>query len=118
MSKAPRFLFERANGEFGAGVAVGKIFSDPRFEAATSFALSDMHELVDDQLAIAPAIGANDDAMTDSYTATSIGNDLGMPRGLSQRLIIGQRNPIDDQHSDTGTILNADPTCIGRMLWP
>ena len=118
MSKAPRFFFERADGELGAGVAVGEIFSDPRFEAAASFALSDMHELVDDQLAIAPTIGANDDAMADGYATRSVGNDLGVPRGRSQRLIIRQRNSIDDQHSDTGTILNANPTCIGRMLWP
>ncbi len=118
VSKAPRFFFETADGELGAGAAVAEIFPNPRFEAATSFALSDVHELMEDQLAIAPAISPNDDAMTDGYATRSIGNDLGVPRGLSQRLIIGQRNPIDDQHSDTGTILNADPTCVGRMLWP
>src|SRR5450631_3419507 len=89
-SNSPRFVFERADGKIGAGVSVAKIFLKIRLEAAASFALSNMCELVYDQLAIAPAIGANDNAMADGDGAGSVGNDIGMSRGLSQLFIIRQ----------------------------
>jgi hypothetical protein len=43
---------------------------------------------------------------------------MGAPRSLSQLLIVRQWNPIDDQHFDTGTILNAESTRIINVGWP
>jgi hypothetical protein len=117
-SNPPRFVFERADGKHGTSVSVAEILLYERFEAATSFALSDMHELVQDQLAIAPAIGANDNSVSDGYAARSSGNDIGARRGISQLPIVGQGNSIDDQHFHPGTILHADSERISDVRWP
>jgi len=117
-SDPPRFLLERAEGKVGARATFAKILPNERLKAASSLTLSHVHELVQDQLTIAPAIGPNDDSMTDGYPARNIGNDMGAPRSLSQLLIVRQWNPIDDQYFDTGTILNAESTRIINVGWP
>jgi len=117
-SNPPRFLLERAEGELGAGTTFAEILPNERLKAASSFTLSHVHELVQDQLTIAPAIGSNDDSMTDGYPTRNVGNDMGAPRSLSQLLIVRQWNPIDHQHFDTGTILNPESTRISSIRWP
>ena len=84
-------------------------------EAATLFTLRDVHQLVQEQLAITPGIGSNDNRVADGHAATSRGNDLGIPRCLGQLFIVRQRDPIDDQHFDTGTILHANAARIGDL---
>ena len=53
--------------------------------------------------------------MADGHAATGRGNDLGILRGRGQLFIVRQRNPIDDQDSNTGTILHADTARIGDL---
>ena len=118
VSNPPRFVFERADGEFGARATVAEILLNERLKATASFALSDVDELVQDQLAIAPAIGANDNPMADGRAARSVGDDMGAPRGVSELLVVRQRNSIDDQHFDPGTIPNADSMRISGVPWP
>jgi hypothetical protein len=79
MGNPPRFVFERADGEFGARTTVAEILLNKRLKATTSFTLSDMDELVQDQLAIAPAISANDNPMADGHAARSVGDDMAGP---------------------------------------
>src|SRR5207253_268810 len=83
-------------------------------KATTSFTLSDVDELVQDQFAIAPAIGPNNNSMADGGAAGSISDDMGEPRGLSELLVVRQRNSIDHQHFHPGTIPNPDSMRIGR----
>lgn len=87
-------------------VAVGQIFLNPRFEAAASLALRDMHKIVQKQLAVAPSIGADDDGMAEAHAPGIVADYSRAPRRFGQLLVIGQRNPIDDQDSDPRTILN------------
>ena len=117
VSNPPRFVFERADSEVGARVTVAEILLNERLKAATSFTLSDVDELVQDQLAIAPAIGANDNPMADGRAARSVSDDMGAPRGLSELLVVRQRNSIDDQHFDSGTIPNPDSMRISGVPW-
>src|SRR5438552_2257163 len=118
VSNPPRFVFERAGGEFGARVTVAEILLNKRLKATTSFTLSDVDELVQDQFAIAPAIGANNNSMADGRAARSISDDMGEPRGLSELLVVRQRNSIDHQHFHPGTIPNPDSMRIGGSPWP
>jgi hypothetical protein len=113
--QAARFIFKRADGEVGAGLTVGKVLPNKGLQTATSFTLRYVHQLVKEQLAIAPAIGTDDNPMADGYAARSVGDDMSAPRRLRQFLIIRQRNPIDHQHSDTVTILNACSTRIFQL---
>ena len=118
MSNPPRLVFERADGEVGARATIAEIILNKRLKATTSFTLSDVDELVQDQLAIAPAIGANDNPMADGRAATRLGDDVGAPRGLGELRVVRQRNSIDDQHFDPGTIPNSDSMRIGSLPWP
>src|SRR6202043_4073764 len=110
--------FERTDGEVGARATVAEILLNERLKATTSFTLRDVDELMEDQLAIAPAIGANDNPMADGRAATSLGDDMGATRGLSQLRVVRQRNSIDDEHSYPGTIPNPDSMRIGGLPWP
>ena len=85
-------------------------------EVATLFTLRDVHQLVQEQLAITPGIGPNDNRVADGHAATGRGNDLGIPRRLGQVFVVRQRDPIDDEHFDTGTILHANAARIGDLL--
>src|SRR6266849_1567447 len=61
VSQSPRFCFERANGELGAALAVAQIFADEWLEAAAAFALRHVCELVQEQFAVTPGTGADND---------------------------------------------------------
>src|SRR5207237_1724286 len=118
VSNPARFVFERAGGEFGARATVAEILVNERLKATTSFTLSDVDELVQDQFAITPAIGANNNSIADGRAARSISDDMGEPRGLSELLVVRQRNSIDHQHFHPGTIPNPDSMRIGGLPWP
>src|SRR5436853_1892577 len=118
VSNPPRFVFERAGGEFSARATVAEILLNKRLKATTSFTLSDVDELVQDQFAIAPAIGPNNNSMADGGAAGSISDDMGEPRGLSELLVVRQRNSIDHQHFHPGTIPNPDSMRIGDLPSP
>lgn len=66
---SPRFFFERADGEGGAVETLTKILLYKWLEPATAFTLRDMNELMHEQFAVAPAIGANHDAVTNTGAA-------------------------------------------------
>src|SRR5437879_5600029 len=82
VSQSPRFCFERADGELDAALAVAQIFAHEWLEAAAAFALRDVRELVQEQFAVTPGIGADNDAVADGHAARSLGDDLGAPGGL------------------------------------
>jgi hypothetical protein len=113
----PRFFFERADGEFGARLTLKKILPKVWLEAAASFALRNMSELVQDQLAITPTVATNNNAMADGHAAGRIGDYMSAARGLSQLRILRQKNTVDDQYFDPRAILNADSTRIGDLPW-
>ena len=116
-SESACFFFERANGELGTGLTVAQILADPLFETATAFALRDVHEIVQEQFAIAPGIGANDDGIAEAYAPCIVGDYAGASRRLRQFRIVWQRNAIDNQHAHAGTIPNASPARILRLPW-
>ena len=82
-------------------MSIVEVLADPLLEAATAFALRNVNEIMQKQLTIAPEIGSNDNGMTKAYAARVVRDYAGSPRSLRQLLIIGEGNPIDDQHSDT-----------------
>ena len=92
-----RFFFERAESELSAVAAIAEILIDPGFEAAAAFALRDVHEIVDEQFAIAPGIGPNDHGMAKAYATSVVREDAGATRGLSQLGTVGQGNTIHHQ---------------------
>lgn len=67
------------------------------------------------QFAIVPGIGANNKRVTETH-ATCVGRDnAGAARGLGQLWAVRQRDSIDNQHSDPGTIADAGATRIFCM---
>ena len=114
---AARFVFERADGEIGAVVTVAKILLDPRLEAAASFTLRDVDEIMQKQFAVAPGIGTNDDGVAEADAPYIVGDNAGASRRLGQLRIVGQGNAINHQHSHAGTILNASPARILSLPW-
>ena len=101
VSNPARLFFKRTDTELGAMVSIVEVLADPLLEAATALALRNVNEIMQEQLTIAPGIGSNDNGMTKTDAARVVRDYAGPPRGLGQLLIIGQGNPIDDQHSDT-----------------
>ena len=67
------------------------------------------------QLAIAPAIGTNDDGVTEAYAPCIVTDYSGASRRLSQFRVVRQRDAIYDQHSHAGTILNASPLRLSNL---
>ena len=97
--EAASFLFEGADTEVRGAAAVDKVFGDERLESAAAFALSDVHQLMKKQLAVLPAIGADDDAVTKGDAARGVGDDLAAARGVGELLVVRERDAIDDQHA-------------------
>lgn len=116
-SSSARFFFERADGELGASVAIAKILLNPRFKAAAALALRDVHKIVQNQFPVAPGISADNERVAETY-ATCIGRDYaGASRGLRQLGVVGNRDSINNQRPDTGTILDAGQARIGGVPW-
>lgn len=113
--QAAGFIFERADTEISGGAAIHEVFADERFEPAAALALRDVHELVQEQFGVLPAIRANNDSVADGHAAGGIGNYLSVPRGVGEFLVLGERNAIDHQDADPGRILNAGPPRIGNL---
>lgn len=116
VSKSARFRFERADRELRAASAVAQVVAHKGLESAAAFALRDVDELVQEQFAVTPGIGPDNDPVADGHAARSLGDDLGAPGGLGELLVLRHRNPVDHQYSDTRTILNADELSIGDLL--
>ena len=68
-----------------------------------------------EQLPVLPAIRPDDDAMADGHAATGARDDLGALRCFGEFLILGQRNPIDDQDPHSGKIVDPDALRIGDL---
>jgi hypothetical protein len=109
------FFFECANREIRAVRPINQILPDPLFQPAAPFALGDMHQLVQEQFAIAPGIGSNDDGMTDRDGAARVRYDLRSARCFSQLRVFRQRHSIDGQNSDTTDIFYADLVSVGDL---
>ena len=75
-----------------------------------------MDQLMEEELAVPPAIRANDDAMADRDAAGSVGNDLGAARGFRQFLAIGKRDSVHDEDPDAGDVLHAGPSGVGHLV--
>ena len=89
-------LFERADGELGAGVTVAEILLNPLLEPAAALALRDVDKVVQNQFAVAPGIGADNEDVPET-DATGIVRDYpGAPSGLRQLFMVRHRNTIDD----------------------
>jgi len=110
------FLFESADRETGRGLTVKKILLNPLLEAATSFALRDVHEIVHEQFAVAPGLRANDDCMAEADATCVLGDNMGTPGRLGQFSAFGQRDAIDDQHSNALTIPDTGLARIRHLL--
>ena len=61
---APSFLLQFTKRELRRFRAIAEIMLRKRFDAAVPFALRDMHELVNEQLAIAPAVCTDNNPVT------------------------------------------------------
>jgi hypothetical protein len=97
-------------------LAVEKVISNPLLETATSFALRDMDEIVQEQFAIAPRFRTNDNRVTDSDATRVLGDNMSAPNRVSQLAAFRQRDPIDDQHSNALNIPNPGPARVGHVL--
>jgi len=69
-----------------------------------------------EQLAVLPAIGADDDPVADGNATRSIGDDLSAAGGFGQFFVIGKRNAIDDKHTHPIGILHADAAGVGQLV--
>src|SRR5437868_2214350 len=74
-----------------------------------------MHELMQDQLTVLPAVRPDDDPVADGHAATSTRYDLGALSCVSELFVVGQRDAIDHEYSDPGRILHADTPGIGDL---
>src|SRR5439155_22003983 len=88
------FFFERPDGEIRTGGAIAKILTDPFCQAAAAFALRDVDEIMQNQLAIVPGINANDERVTETDATCVFGNDADAFRRLRQFRILRERNSI------------------------
>jgi hypothetical protein len=113
--QAASFIFEGPDAEIGRRVPIGEIFQEKGFQAAAAFALRDVHHLMQEQLAVLPAIRPNNYSVPDRNTARRLGDDLSAARGLGQLLILRQRDPIHHEHPDAGTVLNAGLPRVGQL---
>ena len=77
-----------------------------------------MHQLVQEQFAIAPGIGSNDDGVTDRDGAAEVRYDLRSASRLSQLRFFRQRHAIDGQNSDTRDLFHADLASVGDLAPP
>ena len=75
-----------------------------------------MHELVQHQLAIAPSICANHDAVPDRYRGGILRDDLRAARGFRQLEITRHRNAVDRQNADARGVTHADALRIGSLV--
>ena len=97
-------------------MAVEEVISNPLLETATSFALRDMDEIVQEQFAIAPRFRANDDRVTDSDATRVRGDDTSALNRVGQLAAFWQWDPIDDQHSNALNIPNTGPARVLHVL--
>jgi hypothetical protein len=113
---SPSFFFQRADRKRGASETFVEILLNKRIEPAAAFTLGDVNELMHEQFAIAPAIGANDDTVANPRAARSKSYDIIATRHLGESLVVRQRQTFDDQNSDAGIIPHANPMRILEML--
>ena len=97
---APRFLFERTNAEFFALMPIRQIALNKRLESPASLTLRDMDQLMQNQFAIAPGIGANNDAVSERYSATGASDDLSVSGNGGEFFVFWQRDAIDNQNAN------------------
>ena len=88
-------------------MSIAKVSANPWLEPATLFALRDVHEIVQKQLAVAPAIVSNNDGVAEADTTRVVRDDTRALRGLRQIGIVGQRNTFDDENANSGIIPHA-----------
>src|SRR5688572_11461944 len=69
-----------------------------------------------EELAVLPAIGANNDPVADGDATRSLGDDLGPPGGFGQFFVIGEWNAIDDKHAHPLGILHTGADGIGQLV--
>ena len=111
-----RFLFEEALSKAGRGPAVEKILLNPLLQAATSLALRDMHEIVDEQFAVAPRFRANHDGVAQTDATRFWSNDTSALGGLSQFAAFRERNFVNEQNPNALTIHHPGPARISQVL--
>ena len=92
---AKRFLFERADSEIRTVGAVAKILADPLGQTAAAFALRNVDEIMQNQLAIVPSVDANNESVTKTDAAGVFGDDANAFRRRRQSGIFRERNSID-----------------------
>jgi hypothetical protein len=114
--ESPSFFFEWADGEASGVETLAEILRNKWLETATAFALGDVDELMDEQLAIAPTIGPDNDPVADAGAARRGSDDVAAARDLRQPLIVRQRKSFHDQNPDARTIPNAGSTRISGVL--
>jgi hypothetical protein len=105
------FFFEGAETEIAGAAAIHQVFVHEWFETAAAFALSDMNKLMQEQFPILPAIGANNNAMTDRGRLRGIREDLSAAGGICQLFVFGHRHAIDYKDTDACRLL--DPSALG-----
>lgn len=111
-----RRVFERAGAEIARTVAVEQIFADKILEAAAPLALGYVGQLMKEKFTVSPAIGPDDNAVTERDCPGSIGYDLGAPSCFGEFLVLGQKNPVHNEHSHAGGLLYAGPPGIGHLV--
>src|SRR5438270_12389441 len=108
-------LLEITNGEIRAIGAIGQILADPLLKSAAVLALRNVDKIMQNQFAIVPGIGPNDQSMTKAYATSVFRNDTGASRRRRQTFVIGQGNSIYHQDPDSGNFVHAGANGIFDM---
>lgn len=109
-------FFESAEREGGGILTIDEIIPNPLLESAASFALRDMHEIMQEQFAVAPGFGANHDAVAEADATCVRADDMPAPGGLRQWAGLRQRNPIDKENANTLAVPHPGPARISELL--
>jgi hypothetical protein len=111
-----RFIFKRAEAEIAGAATIREVFAHERFKAATAFALGDVNELMNQQLPVLPAIGADNYAMTDGDGFGGVRDDLGVPGCICQFFVVGHRNAVNHKDPDSSRVLNSGALGVGNLI--
>ena len=111
------FVLEGSETEIARAVPpIHQIFADEFFEVAASLALSNMNQLMEQQLAVPPTIRANDNPMSNGDSAGRVGNDLRAPRGFCQFLVVRKWNSVYDENADPISMPDPGLLCVRRLI--
>jgi len=109
-------VFERTQAEIPRCAAIKQIFSDEIVQAAATLALRHMNKLMEEQLAVSPAVGSNNDGVPHSHASRRVGDDLGVAGGRRELLVFRQQDAVNHQDPDSGRFGDTYVARVGNLF--